>query len=402
MLLLDACRSIAPSSCGSSWTKRCATSEQGTWASGIGGLTLSPVSEDLEPWRTRCTKKFLKDGIPPEYAVSMTYGSWRSPYCPDPRQFHQFAVDRFNEGCLFWVYIGHGQRTFLDRVRVPGGAYHILDTDDVPKLKSSGPAPIAVFLACYTGAFDEPRECLAEVMLRSARGPVAVLSGSRVTMPYAMAVMGNELLAECFEHRPETIGDVVLHAKRRMAAPADPDAPSDSNRVLLDAIAGAISPAPDQLDLERNEHLLLFNLLGDPLLRLQHPRTIPIRAADEVRAGETLAVAFTSEMDGMATVELVCRRDHARYPPPRRTSYDPAGEALAEYSRVYKQTNDRRWTAKSFLCSAGEVHTLLSVPEDARGTCYVRVFIEEAAHFGLGAAKVTVRRPLKTDPVSRP
>ena len=341
------------------------------------------------------TKKFLKDLIPPEYAVSMTYGSWRSPYCPDPRRFHQATVDRFNEGCLFWVYIGHGQRTFLDRVRVPGAAHHIFDADDIPKLQSRGPAPIAVFLSCYAGAFDEPRECLAELMLRSARGPVAVLSGSRMTMPYAMAVMGNALMDECFQNRSETIGDVVLHAKRRMAAPADPDAPADSNRVLLDAIAGAISPAADQLEEERLEHLLLFNLLGDPLLRLDYPLSIPIETSDEVRAGKSLNVTFASERDGLATVELVCRRDSTRLPPPRRASYVPTDDALGEYSRVYDQANDHRWAARTFQCRAGESQTTLAVPANARGPCYVRVFIEQGDRFGLGAAKVYVRRPAK-------
>ena len=305
------------------------------------------------------TKKFLKDGVPPEYSLSMTYGSWRSPYCPDPRQFHQTVVDRLNEGCLFWVYIGHGQRRYLDRVRVPGRAYHILDTDDVPKLQCGSAAPIAVFLACYTGAFDEPRDCLAEEMLRAARGPVAILSGSRVTMPYAMAVMGNELMVECFEHRRETLGEVVLHAKRRMAAPVDPTAEPGSNRALLDAIAQAISPAPDLLDEERSEHLLLFNLLGDPLLRLQHPDMIPVEVPNEIRAGGQLAVSFHSELAGIGTIELVCRRDRSRISPPRRPSFDPADEALAEYSRVYAQTNDRRWAANTIRCSIGETNTVL-------------------------------------------
>ena len=45
----------------------------------------------------------------------MTYASLASPYCPDPRKFHDTTIGRFNEGCLFWVYIGHGHPTGLDR-----------------------------------------------------------------------------------------------------------------------------------------------------------------------------------------------------------------------------------------------------------------------------------------------
>ena len=37
------------------------------------------------------------------------------------------AVERLNEGCLFWVYLGHGQRQNVDYVHVPQGYYPILD-----------------------------------------------------------------------------------------------------------------------------------------------------------------------------------------------------------------------------------------------------------------------------------
>ena len=368
---------------------------------------------DMGPWRRRInfvagvggfgaladsvleatTKKFLKDEIPAAYSVSMTYGSWRSAFCPDPRHFHQAAIDRFNEGCLFWVYIGHGQRTFLDRLRVPGGVYHIFDTDDVPKLSRNGPAPIAVFLSCYTGAFDAPRDCLAEQMLKSRRGPVAVLCGSRVTMPYAMAVMGNELMGACFKQRSATLGEAILLAKQQMVASPDKERFGDSNRALLDAIAQAISPAPELLDQERREHLLLFNLLGDPLLRLEYPRTIEIAAAEIVRAGERLAVTVESDISGKGTIELVCRRDRTRRPPPWRTNFVATHEALSEYSQVYAEANDRCWAEQSFACQSGKTQVELSVPLAARGQCYARVFVEGREQFGLGATKVHVRRP---------
>ncbi len=67
-----------------------------------------------------------------------------------------------------------------------------LNVNDCGKLRvSSGAAPIAIMLACYTAAFDQPQDCLAEQMLKAEGGPVAVYGGSRVTMPYAMSVMGD-------------------------------------------------------------------------------------------------------------------------------------------------------------------------------------------------------------------
>ncbi|MFO0884412.1 MAG: C25 family cysteine peptidase [Pirellulales bacterium] len=77
---------------------------------------------------------------------------------------------------------------------VPGARFPILRTADCSKLRSQNGLSIAVLLACYTGAFDQPEDCLAEEMLRAPQGPVAVIGGSRVTMPYGIAVLGTEFL----------------------------------------------------------------------------------------------------------------------------------------------------------------------------------------------------------------
>ena len=42
----------------------------------------------------------------------------------------------------------------------------------------------------------------------------------------------------------------------------------NTNRLMLDGVASIISPSREMLEEERREHLHLFNLLGDPMLRL--------------------------------------------------------------------------------------------------------------------------------------
>ena len=79
-------------------------------------------------------KSLITQGVPPAFATTMTYASWQSPYCPDPRRFAQAAQRRLNEGSLFWVYIGHGQARALDEVQVPGGRYPILTSRDATQL----------------------------------------------------------------------------------------------------------------------------------------------------------------------------------------------------------------------------------------------------------------------------
>ncbi len=189
--------------------------------------------------------------------------------------------------------------------------------------------PIAVLLACYTGAFDQAEDCLAEALLRAEGGPVAAICGSRVTMPYGMAVMSDALLDECFVQRRATLGELLLAAKRRMAA----DEKDNPRRQLLDALAAAISPAADQLPAERLEHIALFNLLGDPLLRLPQPRPIEVHAADSVRGGELLNVSGRCELAGQGWIELVCRRDRNRVSLPSRRQFVPTHAILAVLPR---------------------------------------------------------------------
>ena len=348
------------------------------------------------------TKKFLTDGIPPAFQTSMTYGSWRSPFCPDPRRFHNTTVNRFNEGCLFWVYIGHGQRTLLDRIYVPGSAYHILDVDDVQKLDHRGRPPIAIFLSCYSGAFDGVHDCLGEELIRSPAGPVAVLSGSRVTMPYAMAIMGNELINNYFTAHSETLGEALLASKQKLAAAGKSDdaASNQSNRQLLDAVAKVMSPDPESLEEERREHLLLFNLLGDPLLKLSHPETVQIQVPENVYAGDSLKVSLKSTVAGECIVDLVYRRDRMKETPPVREYYDGRDRILTAYNDVYQQANNGSCYMHQFRCEAGECQIQFDVPAEARGNCHVRAYIQGTGQYSLGSADVFVRKPLIAASVS--
>src|SRR5690606_3312748 len=103
----------------------------------------------------------------------------------------------------------------LDRVQLPGGEEApILESSDVQYLASAKGMPIAVLLACYAAAYDSPTDSLGEAMLRQPRGPVAVVGGSRVTMPYAMALLGTGMMKGVFQSRLDTLGEVMVYAKR--------------------------------------------------------------------------------------------------------------------------------------------------------------------------------------------
>jgi len=351
---------------------------------GVGGL--GPLADRVIE---SSTKYLLTEGVPADYSMSMTYASWRSPYCGDPRLFHANTLRRLNEGAWFWVYIGHGFHLGLDHVEVPSGSHHIFSTDDVARLDCEHGAPIALFLACYTGAFDATADCLAEEMLRCPGGPVSIVAASRVTMPYAMSVLATGLMRECFEHRRPTLGEALLHAKRAMAGEADDH---DRQRTMLDAVAAAVSPAPGRLSAERAEHLLLLNLIGDPLLRLRYPRRIELQVPSSVAAGEPLCVTGSSPVDGPGIVELVLCRDRLGFRPPARREYPQSPEGLAEFQEVYRRANDRRLDSAPVTVIDGRFRSVLDVPEDAHGECHLRLFIEGNGDFASAAADIAVER----------
>lgn len=345
---------------------------------GVGGFGML-----LDTLIESTSRHFISSDIPQAYQTSITHGSWRSPFCPDPRRFRETTIERLNEGALFWVYIGHGCHLWLDQVRVPDAEYPILSIDDAGKVQCRHPAPIALFLACYTGAYDAAEDCLAERLVREPGGPVAAVAASRVAMPYAMAVMSTELMHECFQCRPATLGEALLRVKQRMIRGQAVDRPG---RLMLDTLASVANPR-SSLAAERAEHVQMFNLLGDPLLRLRHPKSVDMILTPG-SPGQTLKIAGIAPMAGRCTIELVVPRGVLTFAAPSRREYPQNPEDLAQYQDVYARANDSRLAAIELPVSTGRFEAQLSVPSSAPRRCFVRVYVEGRDDFAVGAVEV--------------
>lgn len=341
----------------------------------------------------RCVRTFITKGIPPSYRTSVTYASWRSPFFPDPRSFRNVTTGRMNEGCLFWVYIGHGHRHHLDLVRVPIGTAPIFETEDIKAIEVNQGSPIAVFLSCYAGAFDHEKDCLAEQLITTPKGPVASICGSRITMPYAMTVMANEMLKECFRNRCSTIGQIMLNAKKKMVD----DSIKGADRWLINALASAISPDPDKLAEERHEHLHLFNLLGDPLLRLRHPRPVEIKVERRVNSNEPLDIEIASPVSGLCTIEVTCPRGELTFPFESRKEFDGTHQGMRALDELYRKANNDRWMTMKRPIDSNGLTTRIHLPPAIAGSCWIRCFVEAEDDFAMGAEKVFVRAPKTTD-----
>ncbi len=279
------------------------------------------TSQDFGPWRRSfqltagvggfgtfvdgaiesVTRTVLTSVLPADAKPQIAYASPGHPFCPPGASFCDAVMARYQNGARFWVYAGHGsidQLNFLSRPSDDAGALtpataarltvdgkwqvdSLLDNQTVGRLVATPTrAPIAIMLACYAGAYDAPGDCLAERMLLTPGGPIAVIAASRLSMPYGNARFGLGLLESAYlrsdeDEAPERLGDAMRSAIEKLQSN---DAGS-TTQMMVDGLASLISPAGTELAEERGEHAGLYQLLGDPTLKLQAP--LPLKMSVE-------------------------------------------------------------------------------------------------------------------------
>ncbi|NUO17108.1 MAG: hypothetical protein HUU03_11780 [Planctomycetaceae bacterium] len=243
--------------------------------------------------------------IDPAYDLRMTYANVKSPYAYVPARFSDKVIEEANAGSLLLSYMGHGAVDRLDDMHVPQGEgkrelrYPILTEADVSKFKiENGQLPVMIIVACATGFLDDKDGCISERILFEEKAPVAVISSSRDSHPYSNTLLQNALISEITKQRRGTLGEAFLRAKREIVLG------EDSNRLKLENMAAFIIPKKEERDTLNRAHLYLYNLIGDPGLRLRYPNVkvgLPDKLAP-MAAGEscTIDVSFEPVVPGAA------------------------------------------------------------------------------------------------------
>ena len=267
---------------------------------GIGGFGKVPDAAIETVTRTIVTTM-----LPGDTLTHISYASPGHRFCPSNGTFTDAVVNNYRLGSRFWVYAGHGQVTELDRVAPSLGGKAVLDRNSIQRLFTPAEtAPIAILLACFTGACDAAQDSIAEQMVLRDGGPVAVFAGSRITMPYGNTTAAIGLLQGIFRQQAPRLGDAWRFALRDMHQ--ENSGPPKPERLMVDALATLISPSRGQLHEERREHMLLYNLLGDPTLRLHHPKPLQIVRKRDTDTSNLLRVEVNSPVSGT----LLVRVDH--------------------------------------------------------------------------------------------
>jgi hypothetical protein len=346
---------------------------------GFGGVADKTIENTV--------KILLGDHIPPGYDVTMTYGSWTSPWCPDPRQFSRVALERFNEGCLFWVYVGHGSRHRLDLIRTPLGRFPVMDVASISQINSQQGSPLALFLACHTGAFDDPKRSLAETLLLQNNGPIGVISGTRVTMPTAMGLLALGLMDQQFKGNAETVGEMLRQAKLQMLSPSGSRELAEVREMIV-GLNFLLSPRPDLLSQELNEHLHLFHLLGDPLVRVQRPRDLALQLeSDRPAADGNLVLKGEAPFAGQLTLEICYPRDRLRQRPILRDKSKLSNDGMLTFQAEYEKAIDQVCQQVRVDVKTGEFRQAIKLPIGVEGPMVIRAFLESPRNCAVGGLR---------------
>ncbi|TWT82608.1 hypothetical protein CA13_40710 [Planctomycetes bacterium CA13] len=317
------------------------------------------------------TRTVVTGVLPPETRTFVAYASPNHRFCPKHLPFTEAVLEDYRRGSRFWVYAGHGYITELDRVPATLLGRPVLDCESVCKLqRPASSSPIALLLACYTGATDAPEDCLAERMLLTDGGPIAVFAGSRVTMPYGNANVAIGLIDGVYAKKMNRLGDAWLRTQVQMQSDVIQD--QSTARMMIDGLATLMSPAGSKLVDERREHVRLYNLLGDPALHLHPPQSLSLEVATGFNPGETISIDATSPIDGELTVTL-----HRPLGSDSDDQEDPNATAVASITQLVSADRLNR--------------SEVQVPDTFRGPLTVRAFVSGKTAWATAAAKTRIR-----------
>ncbi len=283
----------------------------------------------------------------------------------------------------------------MDQFRIGTKTHRILDNGMLDRIAVQNGTPIAVFLACYTGAFDAPNDSLAERVISLPNGPIAAIAGTRVTMPYGMSCIGWELMRGCFHLQTRTIGELMLKAKQRalLDEPADED--TRANRKLLDQLAVLLNPQNEDLQQERMEHVALLHLLGDPTMQLKYPTRIELDLPSFAEPDSSFLIEGVCPIEAdEILVQLAYRRDQV---PPQvrgRNEFRDTIEGRMEMDKTYALATAPIIHETRIPLEGGRFRCELKLPSENRAKLVVRCYASNKNHWAAGAKQLTLRRPV--------
>lgn len=291
--------------------------------------------------------------LPYDYDVNVLFAKKDSPYAFRFDQLSQELVREINGGALVAVYAGHGLEQSFDHAYFRGQGYSIGSVPDLERIDVDNGSPLFISLTCLTGDFGEPRErSVAETMLLRPRGPIAIFASSGVSHPYPNLLYARLLIEGLLGERAATVGDAVLRAKKAL-----PDASMPFAQLFVPG---------DHREIKES-HLHLYNLLGDPALKLRLPAALKVSLPPEgVAAGATIDVDVQgATADAAFTLTMETERVAVKpgITSPDRLDEMPIDAAFSAMSKNYAIANDKVLTTVNGRFKGGSEKLKLAAPK---------------------------------------
>jgi Peptidase family C25 len=220
----------------------------------------------------------IREGAPDWAGFWFLQSDLRSPFCGWPQDSAATFNRRLGGGGLFSAMIGHGRVDSWWIMNVDGGSLRYR-SDHARLLSAAAPAAPHLVFACRCGAFADPAiRCLAEEFLFAPGGPVACIAASVDSHPLTNYYGSTTLLRDLAGSPGDTFGRLWVDSIRRAHTTREP-LKELLVGLLEPLVIGTRNPVKDL----KADHLLIYNLLGDPATRLFLPRPLE---AEVVRRGD--------------------------------------------------------------------------------------------------------------------
>lgn len=179
---------------------------------------------------------------------------------------------QIQRGGVLLCMIGHAGRTHFYGMTHQGRTIAFTAEHARTELAQGAPAAPMVIIACLAGDFTGPQSCLAETLLASPAGPVAIIAATTESHPLPNFHSGTCCLQE-LGGKEKRIGALWLGAQRSMLK---------TRNFLVDGVLRDVEgDLGETIDADRlkADQILLYTLLGDPATKLKLPATMEAAAA---------------------------------------------------------------------------------------------------------------------------
>jgi hypothetical protein len=357
----------------------------GAWKRRITVLAGIPAYNPLVDRLVESLAMSRFDRIHPMWFGRAVYTNPLSRFCLPTKELRTKTLDYLREGQAFTLYLGHSNAQTL----YGGPNVTFLDREDWGQAELPHGGGVFVTFGCNGCQLKgDDGEGYGLWAMRNGRGPATVIGSHGVCFAAMVNLAADGLFRRAFQ---TTTPDRLAPAWLALLESVSKDRLDWITYRALDAVDGD-SRIPQWT--QRQEHLEMFVLLGDPALRLPTVEDVSFEVPDSVVPGERLKVRGTLP-EGMteARVEVSLERLPGSLPGglvvvPRQPGLARDRAMLANHEK----SNRFALVTETIAVRGKSFEVTLKVPPELSGaSCIVRVRAETKVRDAMSARRIPVR-----------